>query len=225
MISVLTLTYGRKKLLEESIFSFLQQNTDKNEMVIINDEVEVKYKLNYPNVKIINLDKRFSSISKKLEWGFKQCKYEYIYRLDDDDLLSPNALKRVEEQIIENPNYEVYRNYKHYYFEHNKFLGVNGSINTGNVYTKKYLNRINFGDKNFGEDDDITFKFNAKIHESNKEPTMIYRWGMNTYHVSGMGDIEKKRMENWVNKLLEKNNGEIDLLPKFNDDYYKILKN
>lgn len=224
MISVLTLTYGRKKLLEESIYSFLQQNHNKSEMVIINDEINVTYNLNHPNIKIFNLTERFSSISVKLEWGFKQCKHEYIYRLDDDDLLAPNALSLVEQQINDNPNYEIYRNKKHYYFENNKFLSIGGNVNTGNVYSKKYLNRINFGDKSFGEDTDITFNFNAKIHDSNKSPTMIYRWGMPTYHVSGMGSITKDKMEKWVEKLIEKNEGEVDLFPKFNDDYYKMLK-
>jgi hypothetical protein len=31
-------------------------------------------------------------------------------------------------------------------------------------------------------------------------------------------------MEKWVDKLVEKNEGEVDLFPKFNDDYYKMLK-
>ena len=86
MISVLTLTYGRKQLLEESIHSFLLQDFDKSEMVIINDEPNVIYRFNHPKVKIINLNQRFENISKKIEWGFKECSYDYVYRLYDDDL-------------------------------------------------------------------------------------------------------------------------------------------
>lgn len=225
MISVLTLTYGRKKLLEEVIFSFLRQNSDSSEMVIINDEACVFYKYDHPNIKIINLDKRFSSISKKLEWGFGHCKYDYIYRLDDDDLLAPDALKFVENQILQNPGYDVYRNQNHYFFQDNKFIGLKGNVNTGNVYTKNYLSRVNFKDKNFGEDVDITFGFGAKIHDSTKNPTMIYRWGMKTYHVSGMGDIGNEKTEKWVDRLIDNNKGEIILLPNFESDYYKMLNN
>ena len=54
MISVLTLTYGRKTLLEEAIQSFINQNDDQSEMVIINDEQNVHYNINHPNVNIIN---------------------------------------------------------------------------------------------------------------------------------------------------------------------------
>jgi glycosyltransferase involved in cell wall biosynthesis len=224
MISVLTLTYGRKQLLEEVIFSFLSQNHDNSEMVIINDEPNVVYSYNHPKIKIYNLPQRFENISKKLEWGFKQCEYDYIYRLDDDDLFSIDALKNVEKQINENPNYEIYRNVSHFYFEHNKFLGVKNSINTGNVYTKKYLERIIFPNKNWGEDLDITFNFNAKIHDSKNTPTMIYRWGMETFHISGMGNIEIKEQYDWADRLKEKNEGIIDLSPKFNDNYYKQIQ-
>ena len=51
MISVLTLTYKRPILLEEAIQSFLEQNRADCEMVIINDNPEVDYVFNHPNVK------------------------------------------------------------------------------------------------------------------------------------------------------------------------------
>jgi glycosyltransferase involved in cell wall biosynthesis len=224
MISVLTLTYGRKRLLEESIHSFLLQNFDESEMVIINDEPNVTYRFNHPKVKVINLNQRFVNISKKIEWGFKECKYDYVYRLDDDDLLSLNGLKNVEKQINENPGYEIYRRSSHFYFEHNNFIDFKNSVNNGNVYSKDYLNRITFPDKNFGEDLDITYKFNGRVHESIDDPTMIYRWGMSTYHISGMDDIPIIRQYEWADKLKEKNEGIIDLDPKFDDNYYEQIK-
>ena len=223
MISVLTLTYGRKKLLEESIHSFLLQNIDESEMVIINDEPNVVYRIYNPKVKIYNLNRRFNNISEKIEWGFKKCQYDYIYRLDDDDLLSYDALKKVEKQINENPGYDIYRSKSHYFFEHNKYIKIGGSVNNGNVYSKNYLNQINFPSKNFGEDLDITYNFNGSIHESDDSPTMIYRWGMPTYHISGMDDISIKRQYDWADELKEKNDGIIDLDPKFNDNYYEQI--
>jgi glycosyltransferase involved in cell wall biosynthesis len=223
MISVLTLTYGRQKLLEECIYSFLKQNYTKGEMVIINDDIKVKYRFDYPNIKIINLDYRFDNLSKKLKYGFNECKFNYIYRLDDDDLLSPNALKRVENQIKNNPNYNIYRSSSHYSFVNNRYMGVNGSVNNGNVYSKEYINNIDFPDKSFGEDTYITFNSKSKIHESKQDPTMIYRWGMSTYHVSGMGDISQDNINKWVDSLTDKKEGTIDLYPKFNDNYYEQI--
>ena len=120
-ISVLTLTYQRFEILQEAIKSFLEQDFDgESEMLIINDSPFVKYTCNHENVRIINCDERFQSISAKLEFGYKQCKYDYIFRLDDDDLLTPWALTLSREYIDENPGYEVYRSANHYAFVDNK---------------------------------------------------------------------------------------------------------
>jgi glycosyltransferase involved in cell wall biosynthesis len=82
MISVLTITYKRHQLLEEAIQSFLfQEPSLESEMVIINDNSDVDYVFNRPKIRIINHKKRFPSIDAKIKWGYKQCKYEYIYLL------------------------------------------------------------------------------------------------------------------------------------------------
>ena len=223
MISVLTITYKRQNLLEESIYSFLQQNNPDSEMVIINDQSEVKYEFDHPQIKIYNCDKRFPSISEKLKWGFDKCKFDYIYRLDDDDLLGPNALNLTKQDINNHPGYDIYRSNSHYYFEHNEFIKIGSNVNNGNVYTKTYLNRINFPDKSWGEDYEITFKNNANIYESSGKPTMIYRWGMSTYHVSGMGNLSNKRLYEWADRIGGESSGIIKLSPKFDNDYYSVL--
>ena len=223
MISVLTITYQRQNLLEEAIHSFLQQNNPNSEMVIINDYSEVEYEFNHPQIKIYNCSKRFPTISEKLKWGFGECKYDHIYRLDDDDLLAPNALNLTEQDINNHPGYDIYRSDTHYYFEDNKFVKISGNVNNGNVYTKKYLNRINFPDKSWGEDYDITFNNNAKIYDASRKPTMIYRWGMSTYHISGMGDLPNKELYEWADRVGEKSLGVIQLQPKFENNYYSML--
>ena len=81
MITFLTLTYKREHILEEAIYSFLsQENNEKHELLIINDNPLVDYKLNISNVKILNIKERFKSISEKLKFGFDNSKYNYIYR-------------------------------------------------------------------------------------------------------------------------------------------------
>jgi hypothetical protein len=223
MISVLTLTYQRHHILEEAIHSFLLQNEPDSEMIVVNDSPGTFYNFSHPQVKIFNLDKRFSSISKKLEWGFKNCSFDFIYRLDDDDLLVPKGLKQSKEMIINNPGYEIYRPKSFYYFENNNFISIESNLNSGNIYTKKYIERIQFGDKSWGEDYDITLGFNAKIFEDETVKTMIYRWGMGTYHVSGMGNISNEEIFKWTDKITKNNVGNITLNPCFNDDYYKMI--
>lgn len=224
MISVLTLTYKRHHLLEEAIMSFLSQdNISDFEMVIINDNIDVDYVYDHPNIRIINHKERFPSISAKIEWGYKQCKYDYIYRLDDDDLLSPWALKNLVIDIKENPGYDIYRSQGMYFFTNNIFQNERSNINNGNVYTKSYLDRITFPDKSGDEDVYITFHNNANIYESKLKHTMIYRWGMNTFHISGLGIQPNEVILTHADKVLDNTKGVINLNPHFDDDYYSQI--
>lgn len=236
MISVLTLTYKRHHLLEEAIESFLRQNCNYPcEMVIINDNPDVDYVLppigittgnlqlsNLSHIRIINHKERFPSIAAKLKWGFEQCKYEHIYRLDDDDLLAPNGLNIACEEIINHPEFEIYRSKEFYYFSENLFQEITGGVNNGNIYTKQYINRIEFPNTSGDEDSIITFNFNAKTHSYNRI-TMIYRWGMRTLHISGMGKQTNEVILNQADKVLNNQKGVIQLQPKFISNYYEQI--
>jgi len=224
MISVLTLTYKRAHLLEEALESFIRQQPTlwDCEMVVINDNPEVDYVFEHPLVKIINCKERFKSISAKLEWGYKQCKYNYIYRLDDDDLLAPEAINKVGEMIINFPGHELYRSEEHYFFNNNRYEGLSGSVNNGNVYSRGYLDRIKFPDKSGDEDSDITFAFNAKTHTF-KQPTMIYRWGMSTMHISGLGIQSNETVLKATDNTLKEEPGERILIPHFTQEHWKLL--
>ena len=225
MISVLTLTYKRHHLLEEAIQSFLSQNVLKDsEMVIINDNPDVEYVFDHPMIKILNYKNRFPSISEKLKWGYRQCKYDYIYRLDDDDLLTPWALKNAQIDIETNPGYDVCRSEGMFFFVNNVFEKESSNVNNGNVYSKEYLDRIEWPDKSGNEDADITFGHNAKIYESKLKHTMIYRWGMNTFHISGMGIQSNETILNQADKVLDDRKGIVQLNPHFDNDYYEQIK-
>lgn len=227
MISILTLTYQRYKILEEAIQSYLSQpNLDNTEMVVINDHPKVEYTIVHPNVRIINLATRFSSVGKKLEYGFSQCKGDYIFRLDDDDLLSPWAIDLTRQYINENKGYDIYRSKYHYFFSNNKFIQLSDNINNGNVYTKESIKKIKFPDVSGWEDLEITFKQGLKDCTIDKKKyTMIYRWGMATYHISGMGQRPTNEILLKTDTLVEPENGKILLSPKFNSNYYEQLPN
>jgi glycosyltransferase involved in cell wall biosynthesis len=221
MISVLTLTYKRHHLLEEAIQSFLaQENPPECEMVVINDNADVDYVLDHPRVRIINHKERFPSIAAKLKWGYEQCKYDYIYRLDDDDLLAPWALRNASVDIEMHPGYDIYRSKGMYFFVNNIYDKESSNINNGNIYTKSYLDRVKFPDKSGDEDEDITFHHNGRIYESKLKHTMIYRWGMNTLHISGMGKQPNQVILTQADRVLDNTVGTIELTPKFLNDYY-----
>jgi hypothetical protein len=52
---------------------------------------------------------------------------------------------------------------------------------------------------------------------------MIYRWGMSTYHISGMGDRPNKELYEWADRLGIKSSGKVLLVPQFENDYYSML--
>jgi hypothetical protein len=227
MISVLTLTYQRHHILEEAIQSFLLQDWEgDSEMVVLNDSPLVKYEFDHPKVRIINCDTRFSSIGKKLEYGFAQCKGNYIYRLDDDDLMTSWALSLQAQYRADNPDFDIYRCQKHYFFCHNEYEGLADNINNGNCYSKYYTQKLTYPNESVGEDNNITFHQNAKIHIGNSgRYSMIYRWGMGTFHVSGMGaenttEYILDKVDQSVGKMEE---GTIVLNPHFKQDYYSKL--
>lgn len=236
MISVLTITYQRSHLLEEAIESFLRQDfVGESEMIIVNDSSEVKYVYDHPKIKIYNVENRFSTIWHKLHYGFQVATYNHIYRLDDDDLLAPWALTNAWQDIVDNVDFEIYRSNGHYFFSNNKFQYISDNVNTGNIYTKSYIERIaeKMTDVQMGEDTTMTFKFNANTYLSKREKkTMIYRWGMGTYHISGMGvqdcNSMNKRTDELVSEIAEKNNGAreagiIKLQPHFKHEYYSQI--
>ena len=222
MISVLTLTYKRHHILEEAIQSFINQGRDDCEMVIINDAKDVSYTIDNDNIIIYNLKERFPSISSKLAWGFSKCNNEFIYRLDDDDLLYKDALSESIKVINRVNRREIYRSKGHHFFSENVYEGKHGSVNNGNIYTKSYIDRINIGNWSVDEDLKITFGNNAYIYEFVYH-TMIYRWGMSTYHISGMGTTDNEKVLSKTDRSVVES-GEIHLQPKFLQDYYSKIE-
>lgn len=226
MVSILTLTYQRHHLLEEAIYSYLLQYESykhHSEMVVINDSPDVKYIFDHPNVKIINLKERFSSIGKKLEWGFTQCKYDWVYRLDDDDLLSPWALELQKNYHTQSPDSDIYRCRYHYFYLNNKYQGLAGSVNNGNSYKKNWVKKINIIDKSIGEDNWLTFNNNANLYTGDTSRySMIYRWGMGVYHISGMGDKSNEEIYR-ITDINNKESGVINLNPNFKENYWSQL--
>ena len=53
---------------------------------------------------------------------------------------------------------------------------------------------------------------------------MLYRWGMETYHVSGMGDIGNEEAFKWTDRIVKEETGVITLKPNFMNDYYLMME-
>ena len=110
-----------------------------------------------------------------------------------------------------------------YFFVNNEFQKEDSNINNGNVYSKSYLDRIKFPDKSGDEDADITFMHKANIYQSKLKHSMIYRWGMGTLHISGMGIQPNEVILAKADEMLDDTKGTIVLQPKFLNDYYEQI--
>ena len=99
-VSVLMPVYNAEKYLEESIDSILQQSHFNFEFIIINDgsndsSLDILNSYSDARMIIVNNTENLGLI-KSLNLGLSLCKGDYIFRMDADDISSPN---RIEKQL------------------------------------------------------------------------------------------------------------------------------
>ena len=228
-ITVLTITYNRYQLLQEAVKSFVDQNRPDCEMLIINDQKQVDYISTIPNVRIINSKTRFPSILDKLLFGFKNAKHYHVYRLDDDDLIGEDKLHLCQQGIYANPGYDLYRSQETQFLSSNVYQGLFGSVNNGNIFTKKNFSSLDREEAaktqslSVGEDQYMVYGGNPKVYTFDF-PSMIYRWGMGTYHISGMSITDPDEIYKRTDTFNEMEQGTIYIKPVWKTDYYKIVK-
>lgn len=102
-ISVLVPTYGRTRVLSESIESFIRQDyAGACEMIVLNDLAEQHLVLDDSvqlprnrSISITNTPLRFSSLGDKRNELVRMASSQLVAFWDDDDLYLPNALSRL----------------------------------------------------------------------------------------------------------------------------------
>ncbi len=237
-ISCKCITYGRVDLLEESLYSFLNQDYyGDNEMLIVNDYPEQKLYFSHPRVRIINCDKTFSTIGEKENFAVENCKYNTIAVWDDDDIALSNHLFNIDSFF---PGYDLLHWHKGVFVNNNVIEGITGLGNSGIVYTKDIWEKAGrHALENAGYD--MTFVMNltknlkCKIISaapSSTEVSWMYRWGGNSYHMSGAGTDTPDRENILIRHARHierlKNDGkipigDIELVPRWNVNYKELL--
>jgi hypothetical protein len=92
-VSCFCLTYGRPRLLEEAVHSFLQQDyTGPKEMIVLNDYADQVLELDHPEVQVINLPKRFRTLGEKMNAAVALASHDVLFTWDDDDIYLPHRL-------------------------------------------------------------------------------------------------------------------------------------
>jgi hypothetical protein len=92
-VSCFCLTYGRPRLLEEAIHSFLLQDyAGPKEMIVLNDYADQTLELDHPQVQVINLPKRFRTLGEKMNAAVALASHDLLFTWDDDDVYLPHRL-------------------------------------------------------------------------------------------------------------------------------------
>jgi glycosyltransferase involved in cell wall biosynthesis len=238
-ISCKCITYGRVDTLEESIYSFLnQQYAGKKEMIVINDYPMQNLVFDHPEIKIYNLDKTFETIGEKENFAMSRCSSDVIAQWDDDDIAMSNHLDNIAKYFSKDTDLLHWQ--KGVLFNENSITAITSLGNSGIVFSRKIWESIGgYPLENAGYD--MTFVLKIKAFSKNivlasppdDEVSWFYMWGGRSYHMSGLGTDNDSR-PNVITRhsehieILRKDGkiptGIVKLNPKWNKNYTKKLK-
>jgi len=115
LVSIVIPVYNTEKFIKECIESVLRQTYDKIEVIAVDDgstDNSLKI-LNQFSGKIKIISKSNGGTASALNAGIKEMKGEWFKWLSADDLLLPNSIQELVNEIdkLENKNYILYSNY------------------------------------------------------------------------------------------------------------------
>jgi glycosyltransferase involved in cell wall biosynthesis len=238
-VSCLCPTFSRAYLLEESIFSFLQQDYDNCELIVCNDMPKQHFIFEHPRVKVINMTTRCSSLGEKRNLTTSFATGDVFLTWGDDDIHLRHRVSRMvqayeastyKHMIREGAYYTLYGNE----VKHNK-SSPSGSclVDRDSFYRAGGIPLVNSGeDYAFFTRMRSTFPI-AYIPEAKGPAAFIYRWsGSARPHISGFGEDKKGKKSGW-DIMLEKAeqllasgkepSGHYKLSPVWRRDYYKVI--
>ncbi|MCK5617586.1 hypothetical protein KAR91_87790, partial [Candidatus Pacearchaeota archaeon] len=107
-------TYGREECVPEIIRMFLKQDyKGKKELVILNDDPDINYVFEHPEVRIFNWNYRFINVREKQNVCVGLCKGEIFIPIGDDDLYKPWTISVCVEAIGDDPFVAISGFWKH----------------------------------------------------------------------------------------------------------------
>lgn len=126
-ISVLMSVYDEEKpsYLEQALQSMINQTLPPKQIVIVKDgklkqeleEVLEKYKKRFPKMIDIYSFVQNLGLGEALKFGLQKCKYEYIARMDTDDIAPLERFERQSEIFKQNPQLDLLGGYIEEYDE------------------------------------------------------------------------------------------------------------
>jgi glycosyltransferase involved in cell wall biosynthesis len=201
-VSCFCLTYGRPRLLEEAIHSFLQQDyAGPKEMIVLNDYADQTLELDHPEVQVINLPKRFRTLGEKLNAAVALASHDLLFVWDDDDIYLPHRLSF---------SVAAFDPSKGFFKAASAWMWSNGSLSgpernrfhPASCWSRSLFAAIG-GYAAGGSGTDAVFERQLAFHfpgatapfaVTPDEIYYVYRWGgTGSHHLSGLGEAKPGR--------------------------------
>ena len=221
-LSCSCLTYARLPQLEEALESYLRQEYgEKKELVILNDQPGVIYRFDHPEVRIVNLSRRESSMGAKLNLAVSLCRYAIRIPWPDDDIHLPHALRSYA-RALGKKDYLSFSGY--WVLDKKGELSWLDEIPAGMIAarTAALATAGGYPERNCGEDKEMRERLEAsgcsRAEKAfpRKEGFFIHRRGA-IPHLSGFTD--DRAWEEMGKTGGEIPSGEYDLHPRWEKDY------
>ena len=240
-VSCICLTYGRPGVLEEAVYSFLQQGyTGRKELIVLNDYPDQSLTFDHPDVQVVNVTKRFRTVGEKRNVAVALASHDLLFVWDDDDIYLPHRLAFSVSRF--EPEKGFFKPDKAWYWEKEKLSGpMQNLFHSASCWSRDLFDAVK-GYAAEGTGHDRIFEralerqFPGSTATYNIQPEEIYylyRWsGTGSYHLSGHGDhvagqnIGHSQVEASVNRQASSGQiplGTVPLQPQWKTDYQQLV--
>lgn len=141
MISIIIPFFNSSETILETLKSALKSGVKGQEIILVNDgstdnsmDIALEFQRNNNEVKVIKHDVNMGGGAAR-NYGIKHAKYEYIFILDSDDILVPNALNYALKKLIDE-NADGVTNSSAIFFKND----INSPVRDKYDYPKKWWN-------------------------------------------------------------------------------------
>lgn len=229
-ISCLCRTYGRTRLLEESVQSFLLQDfPGPKELIILNDLDAQELRFSHPDVTIVNVTKRCPTLGDKCNALIELARFDVLAPWDDDDIYLPSRLSTSLARLKDG----FFKPRSAFFLHQDQIIGIQRNLfHAQSLYEKALWQNVGgYPSTNVGEDTLFETRLRTQFGSSPSEllPSelfYIYRW-RDVGHVSdtrtqdaGLDNYESfdQHVRNQI-EIGEEPEGVVELKPAWRTDY------
>lgn len=240
-VSCICPTYGRPELLEEAIYSFLQQDyAGTKELLVLNDYAEQTLVFDHPEVHVINLPQRFRTVGEKRNAAVALASHDLLFVWDDDDIYLPHRLSFSVAHF--DPKHGFFKPNHGWGWESGQLHGPEKQLfHSSGCWSRERFDAVRGYDAE-GSGHDVLFEgrlarcFPSAVTTTAIQPAdifYIYRWyGTGSYHLSGFGGLKPGENSGdaevgaYIHKRASRDEirqGHIPLQPHWNTDYRQLV--